>query len=199
MKRIPDGAGRTLFVAALAAGIFAAFLVVTPKLTAAGNDAGTTAPSTTVTTTTPDAASTSTTAAATTTTMAPPTTTSTAAGPTGIPLTAEEGYDGTVRLTVYAEGPLGGAAWALVSDGDTVTWRLHVVNTTDQELWGVFAWLERGGRALCDDHHLVGFGETDCHITTTAYDDDETFEAWVDAWTTERQVHDRVFYRLRVD
>ncbi|OFW66707.1 MAG: hypothetical protein A2Z12_08850 [Actinobacteria bacterium RBG_16_68_21] len=209
MQRIPSGVGRTVFIALLAGGIFGAFLLVTPKLAA-------TRPSVPAASIVGDEAiesSATTIPAATTTTSAPTSTTSTtvtspavaapgAAGEPVVdewgPMTPEQGYDGTVQLSVYLEGPLGGKEFSVVSDLDTVLWRLHVTNTTDQELWGVFAWLERAGRAPCDNHHLLPHGETDCWITTIAYADDTAAVAWVDAWTTTRRVTDKVVFPYQV-
>lgn len=208
MKRLPDGVGRTLFIAVIAGGIFAVFLMLTPKMTTsvgdvataavAGGDQATTTtdevpPSTPTTLTVP----TSTTLATTTTTVVATTTTEPEPGEIWEPMTPEFGYDGTVRLTLHFEGAHG-EALPIMTDFDTVVWRLHVTNTTDQELWGVFAWVERAGRAYCDDHHLYGFGETDCWVSSTVYADDWVVDAWVNAWTTQRQVKDRVSLPLTV-
>ena len=201
MKQLPDGIGRTLFIAALAGSIFAAFLLVTPRLAAIGGEvaAGSAGaiPGTTTT-----AASTTTTAAVTSTTTRAVTTTTTAGTgalpPSEEPMVPQLGYDGTIRLSVIAEGPLGGKEWSLIADGDEITWRLHIENTSDERLWGVFAWLELGGRAECDSHRLAPKAEMDCLVTTTAYAGDWVAEAWVNAWTSTRQVKDKVFYELHV-
>jgi len=196
--QLPDGIGRTLFIAALAGSIFAAFLLVTPRLAAIGGEvaAGSVGAIPGTTTTAP---STTTAAAVTSTTTSAVTTTT--AGTGGLPSSEEPlvlHYDGTIRLSVIAEGPLGGKEWSLIADGDEITWRLHIENTSDERLWGVFAWLELGGRAECDSHRLAPKAEMDCLVTTTAYAGDWVAEAWVDAWTSTRQVRDKVFYELHV-
>jgi len=209
VKRLPDGAGRTLFVAGLAGSIFAAFLIVTPKLTATGADVvgesiGGMPATTSVTsvTTTTTAATTTTAVAVTTTTTPPPTTTlpattTTTTTMTGEPMTPGSGYDGTVHLSVTATGPPG-SEWSAIRDGDQISWTFHVTNTTDQELWGVFVWLEFVGRAQCEAHHLWPMGDTDCLVTSTAEAGEQTAEVWVNAWTTSRQVKDKVFFHYRV-
>ena len=204
MNRLPDGAGRTLFIAGLAGSIFAAFLIVTPKLATGGADvvgesiggvpAATVAPVTTTT-----AATTTSALAVTTTTTPPPTTTLPATTTTtiaGEPMTPAFGYDGTVRLSVTATGPPGNES--AIRDGDQISWTFQVTNTTDQELWGVFVWLELVGRAQCESHHLWPMGDTDCRVTSTAQAGEQTAEVWVDAWTTTRQVKDRVLFHYRV-
>ncbi|MFH1104693.1 MAG: hypothetical protein V1757_07095 [Actinomycetota bacterium] len=206
MKRLPDGAGRTLFIAGLAGSIFAAFLVITPKLTTSGVDTvgesigGVPAATVTPSVTTATAATTTTPLAVTTTTTPPPTTTLPATTTTtmaGEPMTPGFGYDGTVRLSVTATGPPGNE-WPAIRDGDQISWTFHVTNTTDQELWGVFVWLELVGRAQCEAHHLWPMGDTDCRVTSTAQAGEQTAEVWVDAWTTSRQVRDKVFFQYRV-
>lgn len=208
MKHLPDGLGRTAFIAGLAGSIFGAFLLVTPQLAAngtstAGESIGA-VPATAVPETTTAVPPTTTTVAPTTTSApatAAPTTTTSVPGTPGTfvgeePMIPELGYDGSITITASVSGPLSGDG--AISDGDEVTWQFHVVNATDDELWGVFVWLELEGRATCGEHHLLPNAATDCYITATAQAGDHIAEAWVNAWTTSRQVKDKVFYTYRV-
>lgn len=193
--------GRTAFIAGLAAALFGLFLLVAPRLTASSEITPTTAAATTTVPTT-----TGTTVVAPTTTLAPVTTTTVAAttsttlpvgwDPAG--MTPANGYDGTVSIAAAATGPLGDKESVIITDGDTVTWQVHVVNTTDGRLWGVFAWVEGFGRAYCDDRRLEPFAETDCWATGRAYAGETTVVAWANAWTEETQVKAAVRYDLAV-
>ncbi|MEX1208746.1 MAG: hypothetical protein WEE36_09150 [Acidimicrobiia bacterium] len=194
--RLPDGIGRTIFIAALAGVMFAAFLLVTPRLTAStgpttggDGDASTTTTSARVTTTT--AAPTTTTAAVPGTTLAPT--------PTTVPpLSPEDGYDGTVTLGIYFEGQGDGKEFGVIEDGDQVTWRLHVTNTSDGRLWGVYAYVELYGPARCDTRILEPGESTDCWVEGRAFEGTQQVEAWVNAWTLTRMVKDKVFVDMTV-
>jgi hypothetical protein len=191
MTRLPDGVGRTIFIAALAGVMFAGFLLVTPRLTASTGDqtpgavGGTTSTST--------AAATTTTTAATTTTVAATTTTTSLTTSTTEPRLPVNGYDGTVELGVYFEGEADGKEFGVIEHGDTITWRLHVVNESAEKLWGVYAYLELHGPAACDDRILAPGESTDCWIETRAVVGSHQAQAWVNAWTLTRIVKDMVF------
>jgi hypothetical protein len=196
-----DRLGRTIVITLLAAALFGAFLLVAPKLTASGgrgavpDTGGTTATPTTVVTAPITITTTSLPALGSTTTL-PATTTTTAPSPGWNPeaMTPAAGYDGSIRIVPAASGPEAES----IADGDTLTWRVHVVNTTAGELWGVFAWVEGFGRAYCDSHHLDAGASTDCWATGTAYAGVQRVVAWVNAWTEVRQVKDKVLMDLVV-
>lgn len=198
--------GRTVFIALLAAGLFGLFLLVTPKLTTAGSGTGGDIPTTAGTTPPPATDPTTSTCPclpASTTTVPTPTTTvpviTTTSVTTTIPVTTtlplgwdpesqtvENGYDGSVGLTVSFRSPRGTS----VEAGDTVAWRIHVTNDTAGELWGVFAYVEGFGPTVCDHRHLDVGESTDCWATGLAYAGTGDVVAWVNAWTEIRQVKD---------
>jgi len=188
MTRLPNGLGRTIFIAALAGVMFAGFLLVTPRLTASSRDGE---PATT--TTVPPTTTSTTLAPVTTTTTRPAVTTTTTLPVDPEAVTPENGYDGTVTLGVYFEGDGGGKEYAELHDGGTIKWRLHVVNSSDEKLWGVFAYLELNGPAACEDHILDPGESTDCWVTGPAADGAYVAEAWVNAWTLTAMVKDKVF------
>lgn len=193
-SRIPDGVGRTIFIAALAGIMFAGFLLVTPRLTASTGDAPPGPDSPVETTTT--MATTTTTEAATSTTI--PMTTTTTSPPTSTTLTPADGYDGTVELGLYFEGEADGKEAGLIEHGDTIQWRLHVTNASEGTLWGVFAYLELHGPVPCDDRILEAGESTDCWIESKAVEGSHTAQAWVNAWTLTRMVKDMVFAEVVV-
>lgn len=196
-NRIPDGVGRTIFIAALAGIMFAGFLLVTPRLTASTADAtpGSGSPGETTTTsmaaTTTTEVVTSTSIPMTTTTTLPPTTTTQ-------PRTTADGYDGTVVLGLYFEGEADGKEAGLIEHGDTIQWRLHVTNASEGTLWGVFAYLELHGPVPCDNRILEPGESTDCWIESRAVEGNHTAQAWVNAWTLTRMVKDMVFAEVIV-
>lgn len=193
--RLPEGIGRTIFIAALAGVMFAAFLLVTPRLTAStGPGAGGTAEDTTTTT---GAVITTTTAAPSTTTVVAPATT-VPVTPTTLPEALDPAYDGTVTLGVYVEGEGEGKEFGVVEDGDTIKWRLHVTNASDGTLWGVYAYVELFGPARCDAHILEPGESTDCWVSGRAFEGTLRAEAWVNAWTLTRMVKDKAFLDLTV-
>lgn len=192
--RLPDGIGRTIFIAALAGVMFATFLLVTPRLTAStgpstggAGDASTTTTGAVVTTT---VAPTTTTAAVPSTTLAPTTTT--------LPVLPANGDDGTVTLGVYFEGEGDGKEFGVIEDGDRITWRLHVTNTSDGTLWGVYAYLELNGPARCEARILEPGDSTDCWVEGRAFEGTYQVEAWVNAWTLTRMVLDTVVVEMTV-
>jgi hypothetical protein len=195
MTRLPNGLGRTIFIAALAGVMFAAFLLVTPRLTA--SSAGAESAATTTTTHLP-VATTSTTTAPTTTTTVEPSTTTMATPTTLEPRTPANGYDGTVVLGLYFEGEADGKEFGVIERGDTITWRLHVTNASEGTLWGVYAYLELHGPAPCEDRILEPGESTDCWIESRAFVGTEEAQAWANAWTLTRMVKDMVFADVTV-
>lgn len=187
MPRFPDGLGRTIFIALLAGVMFAGFLLVTPRLTAASRDPNPT-PTTLVTSTTTVPTPTTTVAPVTTTTLAPTTTTEA--------LPEEEGYDGRLGLTVEIASE--GQGKDEIFAGDETRWRFQVENLSGERLWGVFVYLELHGQAPCDQHILDAGESTDCWLTTRATEGIHLAEAWANAWTTEEMVKDKVFVDLVV-
>ena len=174
---------RTTFIAVLAAGLFGLFLLVTPKLTAGGTGSPTNP--TTAATTTPASTTTTVVTASIPTTVTPiPPTTTLAVGWNPEVQTVEYGYDGSVVMETSFLAPDG----TLVGAGDTVAWQVHVTNTTDDGLWGVFAYVEGFGPAYCDTRHIEAGESTDCWAAGLAYAGVGDVVAWVNAWTEERQV-----------
>jgi hypothetical protein len=193
MTRLPDGIGRTIFIAALAGIMFAAFLLVTPRLTAS-TTADPPADSATTTSVAP-----TTTMATTTTTRAEPTTTTVVSRPTTPePRDPANGYDGTVTLGLYFEGEASRKEFGVIEQGDTIEWRLHVTNASDGTLWGVYAYLELHGPAKCEAHILEPGESTDCWVESRAVEGKHEAQAWVNAWTLTRMVKDMVFADLTV-
>lgn len=196
--------GRTAFIAGLAAALFGVFLLVAPRLTASDEATPATSIASTTVVTAPITASTATTTTATTTpttvttTTIPVVTTTAPIGWDPAEMTPANGYDGTITMSAAFTGPLGDKEWAIIADQDTVSWQVHVVNTTDGPLWGVFAWVEGFGRAYCDSTRLAPFGETDCWASGTAYAGETEVVAWVNAWTETTQVKAKVRATLAV-
>jgi len=186
--------GRTVFIALLAAGLFGLFLLVTPKLTTAGSGSGGSTSTAATSDTLPDATTTSLCPclpASTTTTV--PTPSTTVPVTTTLPLgwdpdsqTAANGYDGSVIMAASFMSPRGSS----VEAGDTVAWQIRVTNDTTGDLWGVFAYVEGFGPAVCDHRHIGAGESTDCRATGLAYVGTGDVVAWVNAWTEERQVKD---------
>lgn len=193
--------GRTILITLLAAGLFGAFLLVSPDLTASGSGTAS-GPATTTTlvlttTTLPEATST-TAPVASTTTIPVSTTTLPPEEWNPSEMTPENGYDGSVSMVTTALGPDGAASTAIVADGDAVDWQVVVTNSTDGELWGLYAYIEGFGRAYCDSRHLEAGESTECFASGTAYAGVTHIVAWVNAWTENRQVKDMVLVELAV-
>jgi hypothetical protein len=193
--------GRTIFTGILAAGLFGLILLVSPRLTYSQESDRSSTPSTTltgapveltVTTTTLPATTTTVPAAATTTTTTGVTTTTVAAVEEWDPAsqTPANGYDGSVVLAGLVPNP------EFPSDLETVTWTLTVTNAHDGRLWGVYAYVEGFGHAPCDAHILDPGESTTCRVDGPVYTGTDQVVAWVDAWTLERQVSDKVLFEL---
>lgn len=172
--------GRTVFVTVLAAGLFGMFLLVAPELTTAGS--GSASPTTTSTTTTMPAP----------TTVPVTTTVPEVWDPES--QTPDEGYDGSVVMTASFVSPRG----TTVEVGDSVAWRIQVTNATSDELWGVFAYVEGFGAALCDASHTYAGETTDCWATGPAFAGTGNVVAWVNAWTEVWQVKDKILVPFTV-
>ncbi len=192
--------GRTILITLLAAGLFGAFLLVSPNLTASGSGtaAGPETSTTVIVSTTLPDTTTTTAAVASTTTIPATTTTPPPEEWNPAEMTPENGYDGSVSMVATALGPDGAAATAIIADGDAVEWRVVVTNTTDGELWGLYAYIEGFGRAYCDSRHLAAGGSTECLATGTAYAGVTDVVAWVNAWTEDRQVKAKMLVELAI-
>ena len=196
MNPKPSSVGRTVVIALIAGVLFASFLALTPRLTA-GSQRTAAAGSPSVVTTAPDAGrvsiwdpavSVSTTGVlngigedsieeilverVTTTTTLPP-------GPEP---------DGSLTLSAELRGPRGGKETVILEDGDTVEWYFRVENSSGEELWGVYVYLEGLGHVWCDDTYLVPDGITECRATDSVWSGSNTAEAWATAWTTDHEV-----------
>lgn len=207
MNRWSDGLGRTIVIAGIAGALFAGFLALTPRLTAADVAAiptttastsvvsslpGISDPVVAVPTTALDVQVTVTTDPVTTTTvpLTDPTTTST--------LPVDPGYDGTIELTVEARNATDARPDGLLVEGDQIQWHFTVTNDSDEDLWGAYVYLELHGPAWCDDNRLAARESTNCWIATTAVEGSWTAEAWATAWTLDRIVKDQIEYSFDV-
>lgn len=208
MSRWSDGLGRTIVIAGIAGALFAGFLALTPRITAADVAAtptttgptsvasslpGISDPVVPVPTTALDVQVTVTTDPVnTTTTMASDT------DPTLTTLPPDPGYDGTITLGVEARNSTDAHARGLIVEGDEIQWRFTLTNESDEELWGAYVYLELHGPAWCDAHNLQPGESTDCWIATTAVEGTWTANAWATAWTVDRIVKDRIDYTFDV-
>jgi hypothetical protein len=211
MNRLPDGIGRTIVIAVIAGGLFAGFLALAPRLTASETEA---APATSTSTlpllatsslpgisdpvvavpdTAPDVQVTVTTAPA----LAASSTTS-ATAPAATSTTVVPPSDGSIELTVDARNASDADSDGAFVEGDEIQWRFQVTNTSDEELWGAYVYLELHGPADCDVHNLLPGESTDCWIVTSAVEGTHTAKAWATAWTTERIVADDLEFTFQV-
>jgi hypothetical protein len=194
-----DSVGRSALIAIVTGALFAGFVMIAPRLVASTQSAPSepslapmvaAAHMTRIVHDLPnDPATTSTTAPeAPATTEAPSHTTTTEAPRPrvgGVP-------DGTVMLAASIAPPGDGKEAEVIRDGDEVTWTIRVT-ATDDELWGIYVFLEGTGHVPCDTKHLE-IGETaTCVASDRVYDDEAQGEVWVDAWTADRWVTDTIF------
>jgi len=197
-------------IALIAGGLFTAFVLITPRFAATGSatprpepieqslPAAETqaAPTTTipVTQAPADGAPVEAVPAIPTTTLpqstAPGATIPTAPERDPIEMTRPSGlhYDGTLALALELSADEASPDDDTFSRGDELTWRFRVSNVSDEELWGIFVFLELHGRASCDGSHLLPGETLDCWATTRAIDGTHVAEAWANAWTLDRQV-----------
>jgi hypothetical protein len=206
MTRWSDGLGRTIVIAAIAGSLFAGFLALAPRLTAseaetapAGSDtalpllatsslpgisdpvvavpAGPVDVQVTVTTDPPSATDTTLPDEPSTTTVPDP------------------ALDGTIEMSVEAsDTDLDG----VLIEGDEIQWRFSVTNTSNEELWGAYVYLELHGPAWCEQTNLEPGESTDCWITTQAVEGAHTAQAWSTAWTIDRLVKAKIEYAFEV-
>ena len=70
--------------------------------------------------------------------------------------------DGTIELTVEARNADDADVDGVLVEGDGIQWRFTVTNTSDEELWGTYVYLELHGPAWCEDTNLEPGASTDC-------------------------------------
>jgi hypothetical protein len=206
-----DSTGRTAMIAVIAGVVFAAFLALTPRLTASQ-------------TAEPDVA------AIVTTTVPTPTQREISEPVVAVSgLDAFDGFDadpveeevvpeewadepadegesdkpapiidGSLTMTVELLGPREGKEVVIIEDGDTVQWSLRVTNTGTEKLYGVYAFLEGAGHAPCDTTRLTPGSTTQCGVTGEVWYGEHTAFAWATAWTTEIQVATEISYDFSV-
>ncbi len=203
MNSMPDSVTRTVLIAVIAGALFAGFLALAPRLTAGTQPSATEGPATVVPTmielpeipisdpviSVPEAGyldgfeeepveqqwidET------------PVVTTLPASGPTP---------DGTLTLTVELLGPRDGKETVILQDEDRVNWHFRAKNTSTEQLWGVYVYLEGHGHVWCDDTYLAPGETTDCWASDQVWTGEQTADAWATAWTLERQVADEISY-----
>jgi len=206
MNPKPSSVGRTVMIALIAGVLFAGFLALTPRLTAGSQRTEAAGPPSVVTTA-PDAGQVS--------ISDPGVSVSTTGVLDGIDedsieevlveritttTTRTPGPEPDGSLTLFAElrGPRGGKATVILEDGDTVEWYFRVENSSGEELWGVYVYLEGLGHIWCDDTNLAPGAITECRATDSVWPGSNTAEAWATAWTTDHQVAAVITYEYFV-
>jgi hypothetical protein len=204
MPRWSDGVGRTVLVAGIAGALFAGFLALTPRLTASQVALPT---ATTVTgpvaTSLPGIADpvvaipvdVQVTVTTEPVTVLPPTGEDSPESPGELP---DPSFGGTIQMAVDARPAGAAAAEGILVEGEELQWRFTVENTSAEELWGTYVYLELHGPASCDQHHLLPGASTDCWIATTAVEGIHTAHAWATSWTLDRQVRATIQYSFEV-
>jgi len=86
---------------------------------------------------------------------------------------------------------------AVIGGGELVPMEIEVTNTGDQYLWGVYAFLELSGRAVCDDRQLAVGASTVCRADRRAWAGEQTAVAWATAWTINRMVEGEALLLIR--
>jgi len=97
-------------------------------------------------------------------------------------------FDDTLALAVEVFGEADGKESVILRDFDAARFQIRLDNTSDEELWGVFAYLEGYGPISCMESHLDPGEHTACTVTDTVYSGTHTGEVWANAWTTQHQV-----------
>lgn len=204
MSRWSEGLGRTVIIAGIAGSVFAGFLALTPRLTAADVSGATD-------TSAPPAVESSLPGIAdpviavpdrpvdvSVTVTTAPTEGPAERGTTTTTLPIDPAFDGTIDLSVDARNATDADALGVLIEGDEIQWRFTLTNTSAEELWGAYVFLELHGAAWCDEHHLEPGGKTECWLATTAVEGIHTAEAWATAWTVDRIVKDQIHYTFEV-
>ena len=106
--------------------------------------------------------------------------------------------DGSLTMTIELLGPREGKEVVIIEDEDTVEWSLRVTNTGTEKLYGVYAFLEGAGHAFCDTTYLAPGSTAQCSITDEVWYGEHTAFAWANAWTTEIQVAAEISYDYSV-
>jgi hypothetical protein len=106
--------------------------------------------------------------------------------------------DGSLTMTVELLGPLEGKEVAIIGDEDFVEWVFRVTNSGTEELYGVYVFLEGAGHVWCGATYLAPGTTTQCSITDEVWYGDHTAFSWATAWTTEIQVATEVSYDYSV-
>ena len=206
MNNMPDSVTRTVLIAVIAGALFAGFLALTPRLTAGTQTSATEGPAAVVTAIPelPELPAISIADPVISVPEAsyldgfeeepveeewidetPVTTTMPASGPTP---------DGTLTLTVELLGPRDGKETVILEDEDMVDWHFRATNSSSEELWGVYVYLEGYGHVTCDDTYLAPGETTDCWAATKVWTGEQSADAWATAWTLEPQVADEISY-----
>ncbi len=200
-----DNVGRTVMIAVIAGVLFAGFLALSPRLTAGSQATEPVGPAS-VPTTTPNVIQNSISDPVVSVPdsalfdgqaedpvpveQVEPTATTTVPVPTTTTTTVPSGPapDGTLTLSAELVGPRDGKETVILEDEDLVEWYFEVENSGDEELWGVYVYLEGFGHVWCDDTYLAPGSITDCWATESVWDGAHTAHAWATAWTIDRQV-----------
>lgn len=189
----------TSAIAAVAAGLFAAAVLVGPRFLMSGIDAGGSdgayaadvdLSSVELAASTPLAFAggpVPTTTTSTTTTI-PVTTVPVVPGGT----TLGGGTHGEITVTV---APLDSAPYR---HDDEVRWRITVRNSGTEYLWGVYAYLEGFGRVGCSDRRLSPGQTSECIARIRMDPGDYTADAWATAWTETDEIRDGDVYLTHV-
>jgi len=106
--------------------------------------------------------------------------------------------DGSLTMTVELLGPLEGKEVVIIEDEDTVEWVFRVTNSGTEKLYGVYVFLEGAGHVWCDTTYLAPGTTTQCSTTDEVWYGDYTAFAWATAWTTEIQVATEISYDYSV-
>jgi len=191
-----DGVGRSALIAIVTGTLFAGFVMIAPRLVASTQSTGdrpSLAPMVAaahMTRIVHDSSQ----GPATTPTTAPESTPTTEAPRPRVVGGVE---DGSVELTASPAPPRDGKGSEVIRDGDEVAWTITVTATND-ELWGIYVFLEGAGHAPCDSKHLEAGESATCLVSDRVYTDDTGAEVWVDAWTADRWVTDTIFPQFTV-
>jgi len=106
--------------------------------------------------------------------------------------------DGSLTMTVELLGPLEGKEVVIIEDEDSVEWVFRVTNSGTEKLYGVYVFLEGAGHVWCDATYLAPGTTTQCTTTDEVWYGDHTAFAWATAWTTEIQVATEISYDYSV-
>jgi hypothetical protein len=97
-------------------------------------------------------------------------------------------FDGTLELTVEVLGQKDGKESLILSDYDMARFEFTLANTSSEELWGAYLYLEGLGEVDCPSTYLGPYESMHCSAVDRVYSGDQTAVVWGTAWTDAYQV-----------